>query len=254
MEFLNRLGKRPAIFFLYFIIGFCALIISPAVPQAHAESAASESSVRQLMDRSQQLTAGDPDKAVELAENALEEARSLGHEKLEADALNNLAFVYYRLNRLDLARTVLREALETGPYGRCVYLCDNDVVDHQVVNMEFEGGRTATFTMTAFTEAGGRKTRIFGTRGQIEGDGREIRVFDFLTDRAQTVDTEAGDASIPGGHGGGDHRLMSSFISAVANNDPEMILSGAAETLETHLMVFAAERARREGTVVQVPE
>jgi len=146
------------------------------------------------------------------------------------------------------------EALRAGPYGRCVYECDNDVVDHQVVNMEFEGGRTATFTMTAFTEAGGRKTRIFGTRGQIEGDGREIRVFDFLTDRAQTVDTEAGDASIPGGHGGGDHRLMSSFISAVANNDPEMILSGAAETLETHLMVFAAERARREGTVVQVPE
>lgn len=146
------------------------------------------------------------------------------------------------------------EALRTGPYGRCVYECDNDVVDHQVVNMEFEGGRTATFTMTAFTEAGSRKTRIFGTRGQIEGDGRHIRVFDFLTGRTRTVDTEAADASILGGHGGGDYRLMSSFISAVANNDPDRILSGAAETLETHLMVFAAERARREGTVVDVPE
>ena len=114
MEFLNRLGKRPAIFFLYFILGFCALIISPAVPQARAQFAASESSVRQLMDRSQQLAAGDPDKAVDLAERALEEARSLGHEELEADVLNNLAFIHYRLNRLDLARTVLREALETS--------------------------------------------------------------------------------------------------------------------------------------------
>ena len=146
------------------------------------------------------------------------------------------------------------EALRTGPYGRCVYECDNDVVDHQVVNMEFEGGRTATFTMTAFTQAGRRKTRIFGTRGQIEGDGREIRVFDFLTDQTRSIDTQASDASILGGHGGGDYRLMSSFISAVAGNDPGMILSGAAETLETHLMVFAAERARREGTVVDVPE
>ncbi len=77
----------------------------------------------------------------------------------------------------------IKEALSTGPYGRCVYECDNDVVDHQVVNMEFVGGISAAFTMTAFTEMplGGRKTRIFGTLGELYSDGLEIELFDFLT-------------------------------------------------------------------------
>ena len=54
------------------------------------------------------------------------------------------------------------EALKDGPYGRYVYACDNDVVDHQVVALEFPGATTATFTMTAFSKAAGRSTRLFG--------------------------------------------------------------------------------------------
>jgi len=141
------------------------------------------------------------------------------------------------------------EALRTGPYGRCVYACDNDVVDHQVVNMEFDGGATASFTMTAFNLAGGRKTRIHGTRGEIYGDGRNITVTDFLSDQSDTIDTASSDATIAGGHGGGDDRIMAAFLAAVANNDPSAILSGPLDTLETHLAVFAGERARRNGTV-----
>jgi len=141
------------------------------------------------------------------------------------------------------------EALRTGPYGRCVYACDNDVVDHQVVNVEFDGGATASFTMTAFNLAGGRKTRIHATRGEIYGDGRNITVTDFLTGQSETIDTAASDASISGGHGGGDDRIMDAFLTAVADNDSSAILSGPRETLETHLAVFAAERARRSGTV-----
>lgn len=75
------------------------------------------------------------------------------------------------------------EALRDGPYGRCVYRCDNDVVDHQVVNLRFAHQQTVTFTMTAFTKMEDRKTRLFGTRGYLEGDGEQIRVFDFLTDK-----------------------------------------------------------------------
>jgi predicted dehydrogenase len=146
----------------------------------------------------------------------------------------------------------ITEALRTGPYGRCVYACDNDVVDHQVVNMEFDGGATAAFTMTAFNIAGGRKTRIHGTRGEIYGDGRNITVTDFLTDDSETIDTAATDATISGGHGGGDERIMAAFLTAVADDDPSTILSGPDETLETHLAVFAAERARRNGTVETV--
>ncbi len=143
-------------------------------------------------------------------------------------------------------------ALREGPYGRCVYHCDNDVVDNQVVNLEFAGGRSASFTMTAFTEAAGRRTEIFGTRGHIRGDGQHLHIFDFLSNETQHIDTAATDASILGGHGGGDFGLMAGFLRAISENDDAHILSGPEETLETHLMVFAAERARHERRVVDV--
>ncbi len=144
------------------------------------------------------------------------------------------------------------EALRTGPYGRCVYECDNDVVDNQVVNMLFDGGRTGTFTMTAFNASAHRKTRLFGTKGELYSDGPRIEHFDFMTDKTEVIDTEAGDATILGGHGGGDYGLMTAFIQAVADNDASKILSGPAQTLESHMMVFAAERARLRGTVEDV--
>ncbi|MCJ7738789.1 MAG: Gfo/Idh/MocA family oxidoreductase, partial [Anaerolineae bacterium] len=143
-------------------------------------------------------------------------------------------------------------ALATGPYGRCVYATDNDVVDHQVVSMSFEGGRTATFTMMAFTEMGHRETSVFGTKGQLTGDGRHIHLYDFLTDQRTAFDTEAGDSSILGGHGGGDFGLVDSFVRAVAERNPSLILSGPDETLASHLLVFAAEQARKEGLVVNL--
>lgn len=143
----------------------------------------------------------------------------------------------------------ITQALRSGPYGRCVYECDNDVVDNQVVNMEFAGGRTAVFTMTAFNQAAHRKTRIFGTLGELYGDGSRLEHFDFLTDRIEEIDTSAPDGSILGGHGGGDYGLMHSFVEAVATGDQGKVLSGPDESLETHRMVFAAERARRNSTV-----
>jgi predicted dehydrogenase len=153
----------------------------------------------------------------------------------------------------DLSEAGVTEALRRGPYGRCVYACDNDVVDHQVVSLRFDGGATATFTMTGFTRQRDRETRIFGTRGELFGDGQTIEVYDFLTDRTETIRTDvASDGTIATGHGGGDGRLMERFVAAVAAGDPAAIRSGPAESLETHLMGFAAEEARREGRVVDV--
>jgi len=152
----------------------------------------------------------------------------------------------------DTSKEGVMEALKTGPYGRCVYECDNDVVDNQVVNFLFEGGKTASFTMTAFTEASGRKTRIVGTKGEVYTDGQVIEVFDFLTDEKKTIDTAATASDITGGHGGGDYGIMESFVDAVASNDPSKILSGPEETLESHVMVFRAEEARRKQSVVKI--
>lgn len=152
----------------------------------------------------------------------------------------------------DTSHEGVLKALHEGPYGRCVYECDNDVVDNQVVNMRFDHGKTASFTMTAFNMGGHRRTCIFGTQGEIYGDGSKIWHSDFLTEETNIIDTSATDGSILGGHGGGDYGLMAAFIKAVANDDPSGLLSGPDETLESHLMVFAAEQARREHRVVDL--
>jgi predicted dehydrogenase len=119
--------------------------------------------------------------------------------------------------------------------------------------MQFANGATASCTMTAFTRQRDRETHIFGTRGEIYGNGSTIKIFDFLTDETETIETDqASDGSILTGHGGGDYGLMKRFVRALATDDPSQILSGPDETLETHLMVFAAEEARHQSRVVAV--
>ena len=152
----------------------------------------------------------------------------------------------------DVSVDGIRASLQTGPYGRCVYECDNDVVDNQVVIMDFEGGATASFTMTAFAEMAFRKTRIFGTKGELYGDGMNIEIYDFLTDTKKIIDTSTAKNPLLSGHGGGDDGLMSCFLEAVNEKNPEKILSGATASLESHLMVFAAEEARLKNQVMYV--
>jgi predicted dehydrogenase len=145
---------------------------------------------------------------------------------------------------------VLR-ALREGPYGRCVYACDNDVVDHQVVNMEFPSGATGVFTMTAFSPTAQRQTRIFGTSGCLEGDGVRISVRDFVTGELEIV--EPGDASPDGRHDHADDALADAFAAALAVGDPGPLSSGPRESLASHRVVWAAERARLDGTVIDLP-
>lgn len=149
----------------------------------------------------------------------------------------------------------MREALRTGPYGRCVYLGENDVVDHQVVSMEFPDGATGSFTATAFTPMGHRRSRLFGTHGYIEGDGRMLNITDFRTGKEETIDTHAGlDEIRTGAHGGGDFALVEAFVRAVASGDPSDLSSDAATSLASHRVVWAAEQARLTGTVYTVDE
>lgn len=152
----------------------------------------------------------------------------------------------------DATREAVAEAIENGPYGRCVFACDNDVVDHQVVNLEFEHGANATFTMSAFTRGGGRQIYIMGDRGTLRCDDGGIEHFDFLTDQTTDISPNMGDCQVASGHGGGDFGLMKSFLAAVRESDPSHISSGPQVSLESHLMVFAAEKARRNGTVENV--
>ncbi|NDU71913.1 Gfo/Idh/MocA family oxidoreductase [Actinomadura sp. DSM 109109] len=152
----------------------------------------------------------------------------------------------------DRTRAGVVRALREGPYGRCVYACDNDVVDHQVVTMEFPSGATGAFTMTAFSPAAPRQTRVFGTSGCLEGDGARVTVRDFVTGATEVI--EPGDG--PGGafdgrHDHADDALADAFVAALASGDPSALSSGPRESLASHRVVWAAERARLDGTVVE---
>ena len=151
----------------------------------------------------------------------------------------------------DLTAEGVERALREGPYGRCVYHCDNDALDHQVVNIEYEGGVTASLTVAAFTPKADRKTRIMGTRGYLDTDGETVRVYDFRTATEETIEVGAGtDASAARGHAGGDSGLVDAFLASIAEADASLIKSGPADSLASHRVVWAAERARREGVVV----
>ena len=139
----------------------------------------------------------------------------------------------------------VKAAIDNGPYGRCVFRCDNDVVDHQVVNMLFEDGVTANFTMTAFTANGDRAMTVMGTDGEIRADysGNAIRVMPFGKEGYSIdLDSLSEDKS---GHGGGDIVMLRNLIDCVASGGtPEFRLG---DSVESHLMAFAAERSRLNG-------
>lgn len=137
-------------------------------------------------------------------------------------------------------------ALHTGPYGRCVYRCDNDVVDHQVTAMRFAGGATATFTVCAFTEQCYRSIKVMGSMGEIDGDmdANILRVRRF--GQAPEI-LELG--SLPdqfAGHGGGDERMMEQVCDMIASGGTEGLTS-IDVSVDSHVMALAAEHSRLHG-------
>ncbi|OAB32503.1 oxidoreductase [Paenibacillus macquariensis subsp. defensor] len=140
------------------------------------------------------------------------------------------------------------QALEKGPYGRCVYHCDNNVVDHQVVNMEFANEVTVAFTMSAFTYEGSRTMKLMGTLGQIRADSDKhvIEVTNFLTRETETINLDI-DAA---GHGGGDTGIMRDFVRLVQSDGQVEGLTSADISVKSHLIAFAAEKSRLESQVI----
>jgi len=149
----------------------------------------------------------------------------------------------------DREDNTILEALKTGPYGRCVYYCDNDVVDHQIVALEFEDQITAAFSMEALTSYAGRRTRVMGTMGDAVGDERTLTVTDFTT-KEQTVWDASSLQSTGSGHGGGDYGLVHDFVRAVDKQDESLLTSTIEASMESHLMGFLAEESRHSGETV----
>jgi predicted dehydrogenase len=140
----------------------------------------------------------------------------------------------------------LLQALHTGPYGRCVYRCENDVVDHQVVLMEFESGISVTLTMQGHSHLEGRTTHIDGSMGSLRASlslgGSWIEVSNHRSGKITRYDTSP---TLPSGHSGGDEGLMRSFIRSLQEEKLEQSHNLAQQALESHLLAFAAEEARK---------
>ncbi|MBE7558984.1 Gfo/Idh/MocA family oxidoreductase [bacterium] len=151
----------------------------------------------------------------------------------------------FHLNAKDDSPEAVLAALREGPYGRCVYHCDNNVPDHQITNLEFDDDITVAFSLEALTSYGGRRTRIMGTAGDLVGDEETLTVFDFSTRKRTTWDRRT--APVTSGHGGGDYGLVRDFVQAVSRQDPTLLSSTIEASMESHLMAFAAEESRLAG-------
>jgi predicted dehydrogenase len=143
--------------------------------------------------------------------------------------------------------------LKRSSYGRCVYYCDNDVVDHQIVNIEFENGVTANLTMHGFSEKEGRTLRIDGTKATLIGEFydafKRICIYDHFTGEKRVILDEKLSISTTE-HGGGDPLLIDAFINSLTNKDKNQPLTNAREILESHLMAFAAHESRLTNRII----
>lgn len=167
-----------------------------------------------------------------------------------------LGMVYERAR--EASAVEITEWLKTSDWGRCVFQCGNDVVDHQVMAMEFEGGITGTFTMTAFDN--GRHLEIYGTKGVLKGGEMYRKNFgahlilmshEGEPTRYQLNTPEGGGYEL---HGGGDEGLMEALHAEMTRPEREEGEAGLASAAHSHMIAFAAEEARLSGARINIQD
>lgn len=146
-------------------------------------------------------------------------------------------------------------AIKNGPYGRCVYKCDNNVVDHQIVNIQYEDNITVTHTMCAFSKDCYRDIKIFATRGDLIANtlNNTIIYHTFVDNKEFVIDVSklTNDLS---GHMGGD-KLMINELLKLINKETSQLDSSIEKSVLSHVIAFAAEKSRiNKGVVINLNE
>ena len=153
----------------------------------------------------------------------------------------------------DISKVHLQEehmnAIRHGPYGFCVWHAGNDVVDHQVVMMEFKGGATATCTLSGYSASNGRRIRLQGTHGEMLFDEAAgiISVKRFSSQSDEIIKVVA-----PASYHPEDKDIVNNWISSIISSSSVAV--DAREALRTHAVVFAAEISRKENRTVEMTE
>ena len=147
----------------------------------------------------------------------------------------------------------LLEALKRTDYGLCVFHANNNMPDHQVVSMSFEGGATAQLTLNAFNR-GGRYTRIYGTKGEVYAfaSDEEIVVRTFADRKKHVISLNKVDETITGGHGGGDYGIIYDMYDYLCGTYEGNNAAEIGVSVQNHMIGFAAEKARLTDTVVDI--
>lgn len=178
-------------------------------------------------------------------------------EKIYLEDKENVWFRTSATQKVDPTDADVEKALRETDYGKCVFQCDNDVVDHQIINMEFEGGVTVNLTMEAFNK-GGRTTVLMGTKGEIRANMKEdfITLYDFATRESREIKIEEAvvNEAITGGHGGGDRGIVHSFYDLLTGDSRSKSLCDISVACENHMLSFAAEESRLTGRVIDVKD
>lgn len=154
---------------------------------------------------------------------------------------------------LEQTEEALMEALKEGPYGRCVYRCDNNVCDHMSIILEFDNDVTATFSLTAQTSACHRTLHIMCEDGEIVADDgqKQIIVTHHVSSQSETFQQRVINVRTNGsGHGGGDAGIMEDFTKSLSGHGESR--SSISRSVESHLMACAIEESRLTGTVVEL--
>lgn len=156
-----------------------------------------------------------------------------------------------------------REFLKHDVYGQCVYQTDMDIVDRQCVSVEFENGSIGTLNMIGGSNKAGRHIHLVCEYGEIEGyieDNKIIvRIFDKekvwyeeeIIDFNAEADLSQEDNSV-GGHYGGDYYIMKDLIRFLNNEPTSVSTTVIDDSINSHLICYAAEKARKEKVVVEL--
>lgn len=203
--------------------------------------------------RSENAPEGAPEYCIEGCVN--EKSCPYNAVKLYLEDKGNSWFRTTSTNDANPTDEIVEHAIRTTQYGKCVYRCDNDVVDHQTVNILMEDDITITFSMNAFNK-GGRFLHIMGTKGELRAaldNDNPIEVYDFQSKETQIIPIIAGDGVL-NGHGGGDEGIVQSFYEYIQGSYIGNEISDIETSVNNHLLVFAAEKSRKEGTVIDFDE
>ena len=199
---------------------------------------------------------GSPERCIDGCPHA--ETCPYNAEKIYVDMVYGCKgwFDYVATEKVDPTREDCIEAIKNTQYGKCVFKCDNNVVDHQTVNMRFGKDVYVDFSMNAFNK-GGRTIRIMGTKGEINAkmSGDDIEIFNFITRETRKFDFDSAAAGemITGGHGGGDTGIILA-LRDLLNGKRSKSVCEIAESCDNHMISFAAEESRLTGKVINMAE